>query len=88
MTDLEHFHFLRPGWLLLVPVVLWLWWLVRARQDPLRGWRACMDRDLLTALTVGGNVTPSSHPAGDLARVPQALYQCRGTALLAAWLTK
>ena len=52
MTHLEHFHFLRPAWLLLVPVVVWIWWLVRTRQDPLRGWRAWMDRDLLAALTV------------------------------------
>ncbi len=53
MTGLEHFHFLRPAWLLLVPVVAWLWWRVRVQQDPLRGWRAWMDRDLLAALTVG-----------------------------------
>lgn len=53
MTYLEQFHFLRPAWLLLAPVVVWLWWLVRTRQDPLRGWRAWMDRDLLAALTVG-----------------------------------
>jgi len=87
MTYLEHFHFLRPAWLLLVPVVAWIWWLVRTRQDPLRGWRAWMDRDLLTALTVGGDVKPSSHPAGAAARVRQAFYQCHGSGLLAAWLT-
>ena len=87
MTYLEHFHFLRPAWLLLVPVLAWIWWLVRTRQDPLRGWRAWMDGDLLTALTVGGDVIPSSHPAGASARVRQAFHQCRGSALLVTWLT-
>lgn len=59
MTHLEPFHFLRPAWLLLAPIVVWLWWLVRSQQDPLRGWRAWLDRDLLAALTVGRNGLPS-----------------------------
>ena len=53
MTFLGDFHFIRPAWLLLGPVVVWAWWLVRRSQDPLRGWRAVMDRELLTAMTVG-----------------------------------
>ena len=34
------FHFIRPAWLLLAPLVVWLWLRVRKSQDPLRGWRA------------------------------------------------
>lgn len=74
MTQLEHFHLLRPVWLLLVPVVVLLWWLVRKRHDPLRGWRTWMDRDLLHAMTAGRNANP--------------FYSSwRDVGLLAAWLT-
>ncbi|MBM4090800.1 MAG: VWA domain-containing protein [Planctomycetes bacterium] len=88
MTYLEHFHFLRPAWLLLVPVVVWIWWLVRVRQDPLRGWRAWMDRDLLAALTVGRIGNPSGDNANSSGRntIPSYFYW-RGVGLLVAWLT-
>jgi len=86
MTALEQFHFLRPAWLLLVPMVIWVWWLVRARQDPLRGWRSWMDRDLLAALTVGGMAAPSPHP-GDLAgKIAGTFSRWPDSRLLAAWL--
>lgn len=51
----EPFQFLRPAALLLAPVVVVLWWLWRRRADPLRGWRAQMDPEILNAL-----VDPSS----------------------------
>ena len=72
MSVVADFHFIRPLWLLLLPVAIWLWWLSRKAQDPLRGWRAVMDRDLLDALTV----EQSSGPA----------HKFRGAGLLAAWL--
>jgi Ca-activated chloride channel family protein len=50
---LAAFHFLRPWWLVLGPLAIWLWWRWQRRTDPLRGWRAQMDADLLTALVVG-----------------------------------
>jgi Ca-activated chloride channel family protein len=58
MTDLlgafQYFHFLRPWWLALIPVVLLLWWRMRAqattRQAPTEGLAA----HLAAALTVGG----------------------------------
>jgi Ca-activated chloride channel family protein len=50
---LSDFHFIRPAWLLLLPIVVTVWWLGRHWQDPLRGWRAVMDRDLLGFMTVG-----------------------------------
>ncbi len=70
---LANLTFLRPAWLLLlVPAVLvWVAW--RRRTDPLRGWRAQMDPELLDALIEGGTND------GRAAR--------RGTtALLVAWV--
>jgi Ca-activated chloride channel family protein len=88
MTDLEHFHFLRPAWLLLAPVVVWVWWLVRTRQDPLRGWRPWMDRDLLAALIVGRDVNPSGDHANSSGRnAMPSCFRWRGVPLLVAWLT-
>ena len=55
MTSLSDFHFLRPGWLLLLPGVVWLWWVGRRSSDPLLGWRGTVDPALLTALTVGAD---------------------------------
>lgn len=87
MNALQPFHFLRPAWLLLVPLVVWIWWLVRSRQDPLRGWRAWMDRDLLTALTVDEMAKPSDHPADAPGKIAGAFSGWRESRLLAAWLT-
>jgi len=70
MNPLGDFHFIRPAWLLLAPVVVWLWWLVRSAQDPIRGWRAVMDGRLLNAMLVGKH----------------AGRRWRGGTLLAAWL--
>lgn len=53
MNFLGDFHFLRPLWLLLLPVAVWLWWFKGRALDPLRGWRAVMDAELLEAQTVG-----------------------------------
>ena len=55
MRFLGDFHFIRPAWLLLIPLVVLVWWLERRWQDPQRGWLAVMDRELLAAMTVGGN---------------------------------
>ena len=70
MTFLNDFHFIRPAWLLLVPLVVLVWWLERRFQDPLRGWRAVMDHDLLAAMEVGDNTR----------------NRWRGMGILAAWL--
>jgi hypothetical protein len=43
MSGFEQFHFLRPLWLLLLPAAATCWWLVQRWNDPLRGWRACME---------------------------------------------
>jgi len=70
MNVLGDFHFIRPAWLLLAPVVAWVWWLVRSAQDPLRGWQAVMDQKLLNAMLVG------KHSG----------RRWRGSTLLATWL--
>lgn len=70
MTVFSEFHFLRPLWLALLPVTVGLWWLIRRHADPLRGWRAVMNPQLLAALTVG-----SGPRAGG-----------RGIVLLVGWL--
>jgi len=55
MTDtLTAFHFIRPGWLVLIPCVVALWWLWLRYADPLRGWRTQISWDLLNALVVEG----------------------------------
>jgi Ca-activated chloride channel homolog len=54
ITSLTDFHFIRPGWLLLVPLVVGLWWVWLRYSDPLRGWRQQIAPELLKALTVGG----------------------------------
>lgn len=47
-------HFIRPAWLLLMPLVVGLWWVWLRYSDPLRGWRQQIAPELLKALTVGG----------------------------------
>lgn len=51
--SLTSFFFLRPLWLFLLPVAVWLWWQVKTSRDPLAAWRSVMDGTLLSALTVG-----------------------------------
>lgn len=53
MTELfDHFHFIRPGWLLLIPLILVLWWFRQRLSDPLRGWREQIAPELLEALAI------------------------------------
>lgn len=66
MNALADFHFIRPGWFLLVPVVLVVWWLGMKARDVLHGWRRQIDPELLGALTtepvaVGGSPLRSPH---------------------------
>ena len=70
MNRLSDFHFIRPAWLLLIPIAVLVWWLDRRVQDPLRGWRTVMERDLLDAMTVSDNTR----------------NRRRGLGVLAAWL--
>lgn len=47
-----NFHFLRPIWLLLIPVAVAIWWFWHRGQMPLRGWRQQIDKDFLDVLTI------------------------------------
>lgn len=52
MESIANFHFIRPGWLLLTPVAIALWWFWRRSCEPLRAWRKQVDAELLKAMTV------------------------------------
>jgi Ca-activated chloride channel family protein len=52
---LSDFHFVRPLWLLLLPLIGLLSWQLRRGTDPLRGWRRLIEPGLLSSLTVGGD---------------------------------
>ncbi len=49
---LRQFHFIRPYWLILVPVAVAVWWIWQKSVDPLRGWRKQIAPELLKALIV------------------------------------
>ena len=54
MTEvLTNFHFIRPGWLLLTPLAIGVWWLWQGQRDPLSAWREQIEPRLLEALVVG-----------------------------------
>ncbi|TWT73121.1 vWA domain-containing protein [Allorhodopirellula solitaria] len=63
----DNFHFIRPGWLWLIPVIILIWWLARRAHDPLRGWRRSIDGELLKALTVGDTTRDLWQSVGVLA---------------------
>jgi len=52
LTALEQFHFLRPGWLLLLIPAAFLIWSVYRRSDSLRAWRKVISPHLLGHLLV------------------------------------
>ena len=52
---LQNFHFLRPAWLLAIPLTVGAWWLIRRARDPFRGWRSVMDRELLEGMAESGS---------------------------------
>ena len=87
MTFLGDFHFIRPAWLFLVPVVVWAWWRIRTLQDPLRGWRAVIEPELLAVLTVGRIANPSGDDANASGRNGIASYSSWDSGgMCVAWL--
>ena len=49
---MEHFHFLRPGWLLLLPLIAGLVWAIARRNDAYHKWREFLAPHLLEVLLV------------------------------------
>ncbi len=52
---IEQFHFLRPAWLLLLPILLILLWQGFQRRHSSRGWQSVVDANLLPHLLAGKN---------------------------------
>lgn len=52
IAELANFHFIRPAWLLLLPIAAWLWWSWQSCTDPLHGWREQISKELLEFLIV------------------------------------
>jgi Ca-activated chloride channel family protein len=67
MTALEQFHFLRPLWLLALPLLSWIWWLVRRRSMSGGRLNTLIAPHLLDALTVNRNARHWFRPIDGLA---------------------
>ena len=52
---IEQFHFLRPAWLILLPVLLILLWQGFQRRNSSRSWQSVVDAQLLPHLLAGKN---------------------------------
>lgn len=55
LAGFEFFHFLRPWWLVLIPIGLLVWWRIRSRATVHRDVSAGLAPHLAAALTVGEN---------------------------------
>ena len=55
MNSMELFHFLRPLWLLLLPVLIVLLWLMVKRRLTSKSWEAICDKNLLPHVLIGGS---------------------------------
>ena len=62
MTLIQHFHFLRPAWLLALPL-LWgaSWWLAH-RHDNNGNWTGLVDAELLSSLILDNSSKPGRTP--------------------------
>ncbi len=54
VASLPFFHFLRPSWLLLIPLAVLLWWRIRRRTADRQSQNESLAPHLAAALTVGG----------------------------------
>lgn len=57
IDSLQHFHFLRPYWLLAFIAIIYVIKAFSLRDDSLAQWRTLMSKDILSSLTVDGNNT-------------------------------
>ncbi|MGI9401998.1 MAG: vWA domain-containing protein, partial [Rhizobiaceae bacterium] len=67
MEYLQHFHFLRPAWLLAIPVLLYFWYKIRPRKkfknEPQEG----IAPHLAKALSIGNSATRKIYPIDGVA---------------------
>ncbi len=54
-ASMQHFHFLRPYWLLAFLVIFYIIRALSLRDDSLAQWRSLMSEQVLSSLTVSGN---------------------------------
>jgi Ca-activated chloride channel homolog len=62
MSSMELFHFLRPLWLLLLPVLIVLLWVMAKRRLSSRSWEAICDENLLPHVLIGGSTRARQLP--------------------------
>jgi len=55
LDSMQHFHFLRPYWLLAFVIIYYIIRAFSLRDDSLSQWRSLMSKQVLTHLTVNGN---------------------------------
>lgn len=55
LDSMQHFHFLRPYWLLAFVIIYYIIRAFSLRDDSLSQWRSLMSKQVLTHLTVSGN---------------------------------
>ncbi|PCH75137.1 MAG: hypothetical protein COC12_01960, partial [Rhodobacteraceae bacterium] len=53
IESLQFFHFLRPFWLLVLPLVAWMWWLIRPHRTGRAALPEMIAPHLAAALQVG-----------------------------------
>lgn len=56
-ASLQHFHFLRPYWLIILIAIVYIIRAFTLRDDSLAQWRSLMSADVINSLTVDGNNT-------------------------------
>lgn len=64
---LELFHFLRPQWLVFLPVVIGLWWIIRPKKKAVQSLTEGIAPHLAQALLIGANEGRRFYPIDTLA---------------------
>jgi Ca-activated chloride channel family protein len=79
VIDFGQFHFLRPLWLLALPALGLLWWLVRRRASATAKKESFIAPHLFSALTVGKNTQQRVRPVdGAILALVMATFAAAG----------
>lgn len=73
MTGLELFHFLRVEWLAALPLIAWVWWIIRKRAEGQTSVGELVAPHLREALTVNKEATSGFRPVDGVAIAALAL---------------